>query len=315
MRLFTHFLAVLLMQPLPLQPGASGGTYIPKSDTFEILTAEPLVKFLTRAVQPPSTVYITNRDALQVSAASSQAGEALVVSWRVLKADGHVAFSQFTMPISSDRALNLHKENLPEGFLLSLSCKAAVATTRGQTFARIFLTTSGLGGGQPAAMLMSDYVTTAMAPGFPNGRILAPSEGPGNLRVVPVANPAFGQDWNLTVPTNARWRFVYARATLNTDASAAQRFVQFDISSTANLFYIVNGDDPAGGPGPNSGGNFSAAAINRPHIASSGQSMFQVPPDLYMLAGGIMQTATINIGPGDTWVNIGVLIEEWLDNV
>jgi hypothetical protein len=312
MRALLYFLAGLLMQQLPLRPGASGGTYIPREDTFEILTAEPLVKFLTRAVQPPSTVYITNRDALVVSAASSQTGEALTVNWRVLDTNGKVIFSQFVMQVTNDRALNIHKENLPEGFLLSLSVKAAVATTRGQTFARAFMTTSGLGLGQPSYMLMADYVTTAMAPGHPNGRVLAPSEGPGFVHATPPATSALGSDFVVSVPTNARWRIITFQVTFVTDATPGTRTPRLEFVEPGAIIWVV---PPPFQFGPGVNVTIAAGAIPVPVLAGIGNYAWPIPPDLILLAGANCSTATLGIGPGDVWQNGSFLIEEWLDNV
>jgi hypothetical protein len=314
MRALLYLLAVFILQPLPLLPGASGGTYVPPTETFEILTAKPAVKFLTQAVQPPSQVYITNRDALQVSAASSMAGESLVVSWRVLKADSTVAFSQFTMPVSSGRVLNSHTESLPEGFLLSLSCRAVAAGQRGQTFARMFLTAPGLGVGQPAAMLMSDYVTTAMATGFPNGRILSPVEGPGNIRSIPLAPFGLGLEFQFVEPTNARWVIMALDVVLHTSAVAGTRLPTFNITSFANTLF----NTPAifgAGPSVQARYVFGAGLPNAQDTLLI--TSVPLPRGLVLsgLLGSAIQSFTVGLDAGDQWSQLVLTVEEWLDNI
>ena len=156
----------------------------PDTDNFQVYTQRPVVRFLKQGVQPPSQVYVTASDNIQVGCASSQVNEAVTITYRLLRADGELIEGQFIVHPPADRSIKVYSEDLAEGFLLSVSCKAAVATTRGQTFVRVFLTHPELGAGQPSYMLMADYVTTAMAPAHPNGRVLAPSEGPGNRRQI-----------------------------------------------------------------------------------------------------------------------------------
>lgn len=296
------------MQP----PGTSGGTYVPPEDTFEILTALPLVRFLTQAVQPPSIVYVTNQDNLVLAAASSQAGESITISYRLLLANGQVQMGQTVMAVPSSRTVTVNMQQLAEGFLLSVSLKAAVATTRGQTFARVFLTNPSLGAGQPSYMLMADYVTTAMAPAFPNGRQLAPTEGPGWLSTQTVSNPSAGSDWALALPANVRWRIAGITAQLNTSAVAGNRYALLRIDSGGITIALT--PCPVALVASTSYTFTWAVGIQ---ASSDGSNHIAAPVGDAAIRFGlaVVRVVTVGIQSGDQWSAISVGVEEWLDNV
>ena len=268
--------------------------------------------FLSRAVQPPSNVYVESSDQLVIACATSQRNEQLTVNYRLLRFDGVLLHGQFVMQPVSTRALLIHNEPLAEGFLLSVSCKAAIATTRGQTFVRAFLTKPSLGAGQPSYMLMSDYVTTAMAPAHPNGRQLAPSEGPGYINTVSLGNPAAGLDWAFIVPANTRWRPICLIAALETNAAAPVRIVQLNWSGgAANCYFSC----AAASQGPSIVVQYPAAGIQPATPINPLVNPLVFPPGIFMTTAGGVSSNTGNLSAGDQWVNIAMQVEEWLDNV
>ncbi len=296
-------------------PFLPGPVYSRPTPDSTILTARPSVRFLSQAVQPPSNLYVELADVLRISAASSQPNEAVTVNYRLLLPSGEVVEGQSTLAVSSNRAINIHDEPLAEGFLLSCSCKAAAATTRGQTFVRIFLTNPRLGTGQPSYMLMADYVTTAMAPAHPNGRVLAPSEGPGNIVTLNTVSTPAGQDWSFTTPSNARWHVLCVFANFDTDATAGSRSYRFQafsggfqiwefFMSTQQLASLQQRSNIAGG--------VAIAGVSVPPINTSG---IPLPITLPILAGGQLGSLTTFVGAADRWTFVSVQLEEWLDNV
>jgi hypothetical protein len=290
----------------------SGAQFVAPEEPFQIFTKKPDVRFLSRGVQPPSQVYVSVGDDIVVGGASSVAGETVTFSYRLLRFDGELVLGQFQLALPADRSLKVYRESLAEGFLLSVSCKAAAATTRGQTFVRVFLTDPALGAGQPSYMLMADYVTTAMAPAHPNGRVLSPPEGPGNLKAFIVGAPAPGADWQLTVPTNARWRIETVRADLATSAAAGNR--------TPRLFFGYGGPSsgsyaPIASQAPGTSFTYAAANTTEYNTPASLTSAWPLPANLVLLAGMTIQSTTIGLDAADQWSGIAVYVEEWLDNV
>lgn len=260
----------------------------------------------------PNYLYVGAADVLRVVAASSLANETVTVNYRQWNKDRTLTRGQFTVSPGATRALAHADQALTEGFLLSVSCKATQAKTRGQTFVRIFLTDTTLGLGQPGYMLMADYVTTAMAPSHPNGRVLAPSEGPGNIYLVLNAQPAKGADWFATVPTNARWRIRSINALLLASAAVANRQVDLAYtiggsvvghnSATVNITAAQSAAVSADPTPPE-----TAIVASDVHIA--------IAPELTLLAGSVIASETTGLDANDQWGAQSIAVEEWLDNV
>ena len=293
----------------PLTGAAFGG----KPDDFQVHTVKPDVRFLIKGVQPPSNVYVTVDDDLIIGCASSQTNEAVTVSYRLLRPDGQIILGQCVVRPASDRSVTVHSESLCEGFLLSVSCKAAIATTRGQTFARIFLSNPSLGGGQPSYMLMADYVTTAMAPAFPNGRQLAPVEGPGWINAVGITIAFPTGQWSANVPTNARWRIISAQAFFVTDATVGNRSLEVQIFSGAARVWESGASAVVP---PSSTYYHTVAPIDFPQYPSVTPGVNSpIPPDMIVLAGGQVIADATPLGAFDSYFLPKIYVEEWLDNV
>jgi hypothetical protein len=289
-------------QPTPKQPS----DYTPARPS-------KVVSWQLQRVLPPSPVYVGIADLLVVGAASSQTNEVVTVNYRLLRAaDGVIVPGQFTVAPANTRAVKVQTQQLAEGFLLSVSVKAAVATTRGMTFVRAFLGAGPFGAGQPSYMLMADYVTTAMAPAHPNGRVLAPSEGPGNVTVVTGSAPAAGSDWSIALPTNARWRILSGLSTLQTSSTVANRAIEV-------LLHAGGNDIWAGLANQNVVASTFAlvdfgAAVNSSVILTTKVSV-PLPNDTRLIAPGSVHSTTGALQAADQWGQQFLLVEEWLDNV
>jgi len=294
-------------QPLQKQPS----DYTPAAQS-------QVVSWQLKRLPPPSQLYVGVDDVLRVGAASSAVNEIVTVSYRLLRAaDGAVVPGQFTVGPLNNYALTTQDQAVAEGFLLSVSCRSAVATTRGQTFARLYLNPKALGSGQPAQQLMADYVTTAMASGYPNGRVLSPTEGPGRVYAVQYSNPARGHDWGETDGLLARRRLISVKAFLTTSGTPGNRTPAFQVLD--NLLNIVAEWTPAVTQAPSTGIRYtwSAAPIVEPTVGADIGA--PLPPDFILPPGYSVQVTTAgldtNAGTGDAWGSIFAYYEEWLDNV
>jgi len=293
-----------------------------KNQSVPDLTPAPLagpsssVSFLFEGVIPPSELYVNVDDQLIVSAATSQNGEIVTVNVRLLLPNGRIEDMQYQIRPANTRAVTKQSFGLAEGFLLSMSASAAVSVTRGQTFVRAALQRSASGTGQPAYVLLADYATTQSVPGYPNGRILSPTEGPGQIYIYTTGNPGAGNQWQISTPVNARWRIRAAGSTFTTSAAVANRFPGIEIivggnlpwtsfclaavvASTTQLVY-------AGGITPYTSGVTTVSMLGLPpDLLISGVTGFQ------MVIGSITQ----GMQAGDAYTAIALLVEEWLDNV
>jgi hypothetical protein len=275
--------------------------------------APSIVTWQMKRLAPPSPLYVTVDDVLRCQCATSQTNEVVTVSYKVLRAaDGGIVLGQFTVKPPATRAVTAQDNPLSEGFLLAVSCTAAVATTRGQTFVRLLLNPKGLGAGNAVQMLMADYVTTQMAPGFPGGRVLSPVEGPGNPRTVIAGIPAAGANWSQVVPTNARWRWLGVVFTLQTSAAAGNRYVVIDTIHAGSSTYLGMADATQ----PASILRNYGGAVLTPNVSASPQfGVVPLPPGLDFLAGDTIQTAAQNLDVADQFNSIHLQVAEWLDNV
>src|SRR5579864_5722224 len=136
--MFSSALLVIALMASIIRPPGQPAPY--KDGDYTPAVQSQVVSWQLKRLPPPSAVYITVDDVLRAAAASSQANEVVTISYRWIRAaDGKLDYGQFTIAPASDRSLKVQDQPLAEGFLLSVSCKAAVATTRGQTFVRLFL--------------------------------------------------------------------------------------------------------------------------------------------------------------------------------
>lgn len=284
----------------------------PTADSFQIASLPPQVGFLKRAVQPPSQVYIETSDVLIANCASAFTQEVVTFSYRILRFDGVLIHGQFTVTSGPNETIGVHSEQLAEGFLLSMSCTAKFATTRGETFVRAYLTKPSLGIGQPSYVFLADYVTQTMMPAYPGGRVLAPTEGPGRIVGITSALPGLGNDFTLGVSPNFRFRMIGVLATFQTSAVVANRTVRLRLLS--NGFHTFFGglafNQTAGqtityswGAGYTSGFD-GVAAVCEPF-----------PEGIILQHGDALLSVTNNIDVGDSWTELTALVESWLDGV
>jgi hypothetical protein len=181
---------------------------------------------------------------------------------------------------------------------------------RGQTYVRV----SALQALDPAfvrRVLLSDYVTADYFPsGSPQGRIISPLEGPGFLRTVTGSAPAAGQEFSITVPTNARWRIRHLRATLTTDATAVTRVAQLTVSPNDQLRATLV-------PSVGQDASLTRAYNLQPLTFNPGLSTSQIywlgSEELVLSQGAVIRSATFNLKPGDTWSGALLYVEEWIE--
>jgi hypothetical protein len=161
-------------------------------------------------------------------------------------------------------------------------------------------------------MLMSDYVTTAMAPAHPNGRQLAPTEGPGRVYAAAFLNPGLGADWTLSPPANAKWRIISLLSSFVTSAGGPTRTPHLEIQTGGNPVYFSG---PVGIQGGGTLFNYTWAT-GQPYEFDGVGTVAQPLPDFLVLPpGATISSLTTGIQGTDQWAGQNCLVEEWLDNV
>lgn len=274
------------------------------------------ISFAFQGVQPPSILYVDVDDNIVISAASNQGGETVTVNVRMLLPDGRIEDMQYLVSPASTRAVSSTRQRLAQGYIISISALALVANTRGQTFARISIQRSASGSGQPAQMLFADYVTTLATSAYPNGRVLAPTEGPGWIHGTAQSPPAAGADFVFNSANNQRIKIRSVLIPFVASAAVANRQVEIEILHNTNI--VMRLSAPA---------NITAgqtAFVNLlpldPYVGILTND-FIIPIPLELAFGGFtggvgtLQSVTTGIQAGDQWGSLNMLVEEWLENV
>lgn len=288
------------------QPGEMPG------DKFQSASVPNAVSFRIKDAAPPSLLYIQRDDQIGVLVTSSIAAEVVTFTARLLRADdGQITTIQFVVRVPTAYVSVLAFDALSEGYLLSLEATPSAATQNGQTFVLCVISRAGSTFPFPApgAALVCDYVTN-VAPGtWPGGSIRRPTQGPGNPRVITIANPGVGTDWTQTVQVGADWELVSLNAVLTTAAVAGNRQVQLVLDDGATAYFT--------GP-PNANlitttvNTVSGAQLAGPVSVITTDIMLPIPPRNFMRGGDRIRVLTAGLNAGDQWSAIRLFVREWL---
>ena len=124
------------------------------------------------------------------------------------------------------------------------------------------------------------------------------------IQAVPVAAPAAGADWSITVPGAELWRVLAIYGELTSDANVANRDVQLVVTlngaTIMNLPY--NSHQTAGSTNTYTWAPYvDSRSPNTRHITAL--------PELRLLPGATIAAATGSIQAGDQWANVVIYAE------
>lgn len=295
-----------------------------------------IVTFGFEKISPPSLVYIQRDDVLLIQVGLGTTADNVVLNTRILlpfqpnagqpdQPQGGVVptdprlggstiiFGQQILNAGAAPGVTLFTIPLMEGYLLSVSATAASLIQRGQVFVRGWLVRGGTllnarGVGLP---LFADYTTTFHPVGWPYGRNVFETEGPGQLFTATVTNPAAGADWSYVQANNSRGRVQSFAATLTTSATVASRIVRVQVTDSGAAVQwqgVAQANIPASTTAVVAGGPGQFTSTTDPTTQN-------VPlPGLVMLgAQWTIRVSTLNLQAGDQWSLIKFGIEQWLD--
>ena len=296
-----------------------------------------LVTFQFEEVAPPSAIYIQRDDVLVIEGATQVSPEVLTITARILLpyaqaagqpdqlpaggvaggpivGPGYIQTLQRTLSVPLNLSNALLGIQLLEGYLLSIAVTAAVATNRGDTFVRVWLHRGAVVSQSPNVFfpLLADYVTAFAMVGWPEGRLLSPTDGAGRLVRYTIGNPAAGSDFTITSSSAGRVRVRSMKATFTASATVANRFPSFQLGSAVEFQVQDTAADTAsqvvtyslcsGGTSSRGGGNpiFVVAPLPGPAIERP---------------SAVLASSTQGIQVGDQWSAISLDTEEWMDNL
>lgn len=271
----------------------------------------------------------TANDTILVTAASSQVGESLTINYRFIRKDTGAAIvdSQILSLAAGDRSIhqimyafqgNPRFEGLCQNdvYLTDVSIQALVATTRGQTFARVNLVRQSQGANASTAptkcAILSDYVTQQVSACLRNARHFTSIEGPGWNRVVTQAAPAVGTQLIVRVPANARWRVQSGALTLATSNAVPARQMGVSIyPDNVNFTFSVICPNSQGA---SLTGNYSIAPLGLFSPAADPTQILPIPPEMFLPPLGAIVFSPAGMDVADQISILYLHVEEWLDN-
>lgn len=262
-------------------------------------------------VAPPSEVYVVIEDRLRITISSNVAGVEVDVQARLLRPDGQITVSSWQFFPTGNRALNIFERDLCEGWLLDVVASTPTAAVRrGNVFADIGLIRGSGATALSVRNLIDAYVTTSVGQGWPDGDQYDSVNQSGIINHLVIGTPAAGADFQLVVPTGARWRLRSIAATLTTAVAAGNRLPVFQI--TDNIGHPLVQSPFA---------NQQAPSIVQAYCAQQGWTAFTngntsvtgLPTDLTLLAGWFIGCTTTGIQAADQWSALQVQFEEWLE--
>jgi hypothetical protein len=225
----------LAPSPPGAAPPAGAGLSVDSS------TQGPLVKFKSKDVDPPSSLYITQDDQLLVRVGSWAPGQPFQVLGRLLGVDGVLRIINYS--ITPTGALGqTFTFPLAEGYLLSLVAFITTAPLqRGQTYVQLGLQRGTIAGGTVTEILTGDYVTGNQFVAWPGRSVQSPSDGRGTYLVAVGSVPGAGVDPVGAFLANTQTRVLGFIATLTTSAAVANRMVKFRIDNAGASVHFRSG--------------------------------------------------------------------------
>lgn len=271
----------------------------------------PLVTFKGRRVLPPSGVYVTQDDTLELSVFSPTLSNTVNLSLRYMRPDG-VVVPQFKTVTTLSVGLTPTELLIPgsEGFLLSASVEAPGAP-RGQVFVTLELIRGqGTADKTNGHVLIAGYPGINNSLGFPQSPIASPLDGRGWVFTLTQAAPAAGAEIVVTVPAGEQWILRALRASLTASVAVANRQPTLAIDDGAgNLSVSVTAGNSQAAGTTNTYNWFPGAPLQ---AVSATVFFLTMPPELRLPPGSLIKSVTANIQAADQWSVPVLLIERFV---
>lgn len=282
---------------------------LPERDVQSLRPAHS-VGFNIATAGPPSNLYVTVNDLLQVMLMGISAAPVLV-DVRILTADGQIVIQEETISAPANRTRNFFTFRLPEGFILSVSVgPQSVALPRGTLYAQIALVRSQAPAVQYTYILAQGYIGLLAPIYWPNSRSDFSTYEQGLPTSLNQAAPGAGLDWSFTPVVQLRSLLQSMQCTLTTSAAAGTRQVVIQISQAGNIIFTA--------PAPSSQAPSLAVTYNfTPGVTSiptaGGVCVTEMPNEVTINSNFTISTVTGGLLAGDQWGIIKVGTMDWLD--
>jgi len=148
--------------------------------------------------------------------------------------------------------------------------------------------------------IISPWLADTVQPVFP----LTP-----DFRVFPVAQPAAGANFTLQVPDDVIFRILSFRALFTSDANAANRVIQIQVTSNAGQILLQSKAVPL--HVASVARSYTIGAFGADLGANGSVIPILVPPDLWLRSGFTLSSIIQSIQVGDQWSALTAQVEAW----
>jgi hypothetical protein len=257
---------------------------------------------------------VTGEDNLRVTTIGSIVGMTVNVHGRFLDAaQGKTIPFNYVAPVQSNRVAISTLFALGTGYVLNLTAFVSGASPLiGQCFVIVQLI-RGLGGATfLLGTLLSGYVTSTQALGFPGSPILPSTTGEPPTQAITPDVVVPGSNFTFSVPAGARWDVQGVTALLTTDIVVPARTVFLNITDPGGNF-IAQIPPDATQPA-NAAHRYSwAPAFPVYALGAQGVHILPLPLRTLLPAGSTIASQIANLDVGDSLTQIEVSFREWLE--
>jgi len=157
-------------------------------------------------------------------------------------------------------------------------------------------------------MLASGYIYANHAIAWPNVQADNHNPGRGGIRYITVANPEVGEDLTTTVPDGQMWRILGVSFTLATEASAATRTIQLQVTNSSVLLFSFPMSSTQTASLTR---KYTCVPMSPPAVNNVSTNVLGIiPTDLYLPPLTVIHTLTLFLQGSDQYSAIKILVEQ-----
>lgn len=261
---------------------------------------------------PAHAIYVAGDESLRYSVLNAASGVTVRASARFMHLDGRVEPIVDRLVPATDRSVSTKTIPLAQGWLIHAQASVSGGTPQiGQTFAVLSLVRGRTGASEELATLAAGPISAVQRVSWPGSGVGSPLEGAGALRHIQGTNPGAGNAIAETVPTGARWQFLYIKFNLATSGVAGNRTPYLDFDDGTNYYFEV-----AQGSAQAASGNrdwFFVTGFPDQTAANTVGFIQGVPPLSLLPAGHRVRISATGLDAGDVFSSIRYTVREWIE--
>lgn len=263
---------------------------------------------------PAWGIPIGEEDSLYLRARTNNTAELIRLRATILRDDGTKTIADLLLATSASVPNFLARQRLPRGHLILLTATDENAQlNRGECFVHAGLLYGGTTFADATAALIADYIGGNSPLAWPGQTLQGLRSGPGNLKVITVANPAATAEITVTVPDNETWRLLAMRYTLTTAAGGPVRISRLLIDPISGQVGL-----PKMQPGISQAASLGREynwALNLEHFDSAIPDISTTRiADMTLQPGVQIITQTSNIQTGDQYDQTRLYVESHMSD-